>query len=152
MGDRLADRDVRAEDKATVMMIGWTLITCFNCGVQFCVRAEHQRELLQHKRTFHCPNGHPQSYTENEEDRLRRQVQRLQQEQARILDEKAEAQRAAKNALTSLKREKTKHKNTIKRAAAGVCLECHRTFSNLANHMRHVHGHKPKPKEVLPLP
>lgn len=43
--------------------LAFEVIECCNCHVQFCVTQEHQSKLLETKKTFYCPNGHPQSYT-----------------------------------------------------------------------------------------
>lgn len=32
------------------------------CGIPFWIDAEHHDRLFSTKRTFYCPNGHPQSY------------------------------------------------------------------------------------------
>jgi hypothetical protein len=130
----------------------WYIETCYNCGVQFGMRREHQAQLLRSKASFYCPNGHSQKYTENTEDRLRRELERAKQREAMLIDERQQAQDETKRVTANWKRTKTKLKNTTKRATAGVCLECHRTFANVGQHMRSCHGHSPKPKQVLPLP
>jgi len=38
------------------------VVECCNCHVPFCITQEHNSDLLKSKRTFYCPNGHPQSY------------------------------------------------------------------------------------------
>ena len=37
--------------------------TCCNCHISFWITVAHQKQLLNCKNTFYCPNGHPQSYT-----------------------------------------------------------------------------------------
>jgi Skp family chaperone for outer membrane proteins len=131
----------------------WNTIHCCNCGVAFQVLDGHNRELLQSKKLFWCPNGHQQRYTENNEDKLRREVQRLQQHQAMLEDEKAALRRTAASNLKSAQIAKAKLEKAKQRNAAGVCLECNRSFGNLQRHMAHVHGHvKVKHDGIDPLP
>ena len=40
------------------------------CGINYWITQEHHDRLVSTKRTFHCPNGHPQSY-QGESDRAR---------------------------------------------------------------------------------
>ena len=46
-------------------------IECCNCGILFAVSETMNNHWKDDKKTFHCPNGHPQSYTESEADRLK---------------------------------------------------------------------------------
>lgn len=43
--------------------LAFEVIECCDCHVQFCVTQEHNRELIESKKSFFCPNGHEQSYT-----------------------------------------------------------------------------------------
>jgi len=117
--------------------------TCCNCGTVFAMSdhvhttALNRREKFQ----FYCPNGHEQHYvsTESEADKLRRERDRLKQDRARLQDEVREANEradterrrtaAAKGQVTKLKR----------RAAAGICPCCNRSFTNLQRHMANQH-------------
>lgn len=120
--------------------------TCFKCGVLFAMPQYLKRKAREggNRVTFYCPNGHGQSYIETEIDRLKRQ---LEAKDAEIVRERNEAslarsrqssaehrERAAKGVTTRLK----------KRIAAGVCPCCHRTVSQLAQHMKTKHPDFPK--------
>jgi len=114
-------------------------IFCYSCGVEFHIAEAFNSDLVKSKRSFYCPNGHSQAYCENEADKLRREKDRLTQQLAQKDDEikwqrdhRLEAERkvvAAKGQITKLK----------KRAKAGVCPCCNRTFSDMAAHMKTKH-------------
>ena len=121
-------------------MANMAIEICCDCGIEFHVPVQFQRACQENsKKSFHCPNGHSQHYTESEADKLRRERDKLKQEQAylndrlrQLRDEREAAERSAsarKGVITRMK----------KRAAAGVCQCCNRTFQNLANHMANKH-------------
>lgn len=43
--------------------LAFEVIECYKCHVQFCITKEHNKNLLQRKTEFFCPNGHGQVYT-----------------------------------------------------------------------------------------
>lgn len=106
--------------------------TCCNCGVVFGLESNYQNSLRETHAWFHCPNGHRQHYTgESDQDkanRLQRQLQE-QQEATRIARTEAQGER--------LRRERAEAK--VKRARAGVCVDCKRTFQNVVRHRASVH-------------
>ena len=66
------------------------LETCFQCKVAFAMSDEVHAVALQKREAggFFCPNGHSQVYVtgESETEKLRRERDRLIQEQARLHD------------------------------------------------------------------
>ncbi len=54
--------------------IDFTIIECCNCGVLFAVSEELRLNWLKTKDTFHCPNGHPQSYTKSTAETLQEKL------------------------------------------------------------------------------
>ena len=128
-----------------------TLVTedCFRCGVVFAMPKEFREQRLRDKDTFYCPNGHGQCYTESEADRLKKQVARLRTEadQAWTAYTAASDQaRAAARSNAALKGVVTKQR---RRAAAGVCPCCNRSFQALARHMASKHpGYATAPAEA----
>ena len=50
-------------------------IECCNCAVIFGVPPQWNINRRETKQTFYCPNGHPQSYTKSDADRLREQLE-----------------------------------------------------------------------------
>jgi DNA repair exonuclease SbcCD ATPase subunit len=90
---------------------------------------------------FYCPNGHAQHYTkgETETDKLRRERDRLKQEQAwyeQQLDAARSESDFRRRQLSATKGQITKMK---KRAANGICPCCNRSFTNLQRHMASQH-------------
>ncbi len=113
-----------------------TTETCCNCYMEFAAPASFIRQRRNDKQDFYCPSGHPQRYTgETAEERIKK----LQQEK----DAALAAQRFTEQRLAS---ERLSHQAEIKRrekrAHAGVCEHCHRTFTNVARHMKSKHSSK----------
>jgi hypothetical protein len=113
--------------------------TCFSCQMQFAMPVEFKNKALRKHGpgpgaiTFYCPAGHSQWYLgESEEDKLRRERDRLKQDAARLMDELAAANRRASDYKNHATRMTT-------RAKAGVCPCCNRTFKQLAAHMANKH-------------
>lgn len=105
---------------------------CPECGTFFGVPYRFLQERRKDKRLFYCPNGHSMSYKESESDKLRRERDLLKQREAMLQDEiAAERERAAKAEAAN--------KRLKKRASAGTCPCCQRTFSNMATHMKRHH-------------
>jgi septation ring formation regulator EzrA len=114
---------------------------CLTCGVAFTVPkavATNQRE----NGGYHfCPNGHQQGWSkeQSEVEKLRRERDRLKQQTAQKDDEinglRAEYNKA-EQARAAAARKLATHK---KRAAAGTCPCCKRTFGNMAEHMKQSH-------------
>lgn len=112
---------------------------CCACGVAFAMTREHRAQRLKDKALFYCPNGHSQSYTESEADRLRRQLE----EKAIELAAKERALAWEKERAASLDRQLAKEKQSTaklkRRISRGVCPCCQRTVSQLARHMETKH-------------
>lgn len=112
---------------------------CCACFIRFAVPKSFDIARRKDGNRFFCPVGHSQSYTESENDRIRRERDRLKQEAAR-LEEVATSERqlreAAERSASARKGQITRLKN---RAAAGVCPCCNRSFENLKNHMSTKH-------------
>lgn len=111
----------------------WVLQRCIKCDVQWQQTDTLDANKKRFKDTFFCPNGHPQVYGENEADVLRRQLQRQEQRNAMLEDEKRAADNRAKAAQRKLKK-------IEKRVHNGVCTHCNRTFVNLQRHMASKHA------------
>lgn len=127
---------------STVLAYTERLVTqvCITCGVSFALPSELNERLKITHASFYCPNGHSQIYsgpTEAEKankvaDALRAELAREQRRR-----EMAEREAAAEsNRATGLQRAADRAK---KRAAAGVCPCCNRTFRALARHMATKH-------------
>ena len=118
-------------------------ITCCRCKVQFGMTEEFYGIAQQRGETFtwYCPNGHAQIFSarESEEDKLRRERDRLKQSIAEWMDaesEQRERAQLAERRAAAARGQVTKLKN---RASKGICPCCNRTFTNLQRHMATKH-------------
>lgn len=102
------------------------------CGMHHAVPAGLSQNARTHGTRVHCPLGHGWSYSETDLDRATKQLAsrtaQLDQETAR-----------ADAAVAKAKRLEAEAKRLQKRAAAGVCPCCNRTFQNVARHMKTQH-------------
>lgn len=121
--------------RGETLTVGVVLVTeeCCACGVLFAFPSELQDQLRRKPgpagKQFYCPNGHPQHYLgKSMEQKLR------EAEQAR-----ANAEEEARIAWAEAQQAKAEIKRQAKRASAGVCTCCHRTFQNVARHMATQH-------------
>jgi hypothetical protein len=106
---------------------------CYSCGVLFGIPNSMQRRLRDTHAPFYCPNGHAQSYTgQSEAEKARRRAAELE----RRLASRDDDLRAERMAHSATKGQLTR---TRKRADAGVCQHCHRSFVKLARHVAHMH-------------
>lgn len=115
--------------------------TCYRCREPFGLDEGTYEVLRRSHGTFYCPHGHGQRYLEgeSEETKLRREHDNLRQQAARLHDRiREEAERADKE-----RRRANGYKGHAakisKRAKAGVCPCCNRTFKQLARHMASKH-------------
>lgn len=120
--------------------------TCCTCGTPFAMEAALKRNLQRKgvDGTFHCPNGHAQHFADSELDKLRQELaaekQKLEAMRARALDAEGRATRfRERHEEAERKLERAK-----KRAKAGVCPDCNRTFANVQRHLAVKH---PEAKE-----
>jgi hypothetical protein len=108
------------------------VVQCFSCGVTYAIPESFDRSA----RKYHgdrpngwkivCPFGHTWFYVgETKEEKLKRQIQATK-------DLLAQEERAHQATVADAKRQK-------KRASAGVCPCCNRTFQQLARHMASKH-------------
>lgn len=121
---------------------------CLTCGVGIWLTAEQYEHLKQSCQSFFCIWGHSQHFVQgpSEAQKLRQERDRLKQEAARLEEvaarerrwrgEAEDARAAAERRASAARGQVTKLK---KRAAAGVCPCCNRTFQDLARHMAGQH-------------
>jgi hypothetical protein len=113
-----------------------TQLQCGNCGVIHAIPTAMYASCRDEGGFWHCPNGHQRGWRDGanktEMANLRRERDRLLQRVAQKDDEVKDRERevaAQKGLVTKLK----------KRAAAGSCPCCQRSFSNMATHIRKQH-------------
>jgi hypothetical protein len=121
--------------------------TCSGCGILYAMPEEFQEERYADKRAFYCPNGHQQNYTGKSEaeklreqlDTERRQRQSAEQRVAMYADEARSEREIAQRERHRANGYKGHATRITKRAKAGVCPCCNRTFKQLAQHMANKH-------------
>lgn len=117
--------------------------TCCQCGMLYAMTREFYKDRQERRRgdcTFYCPRGHPQYYTgESEAQKLRRERDRLLQNEAYLQDQLKVARNKADHERNRANGYKGHATRITKRAKAGVCPCCNRTFKQLAAHMASQH-------------
>lgn len=129
---------------------------CYRCKSDMWM-PQSQYETAQAMKsnfTFYCSYGHPQCFVdgESEEQKLRRERDILTQRIAQRDDEikrQRELREAAERREAAQKANVTKLK---KRASAGVCPCCNRTFLALQKHMTTKHPEYQKDAGVNVVP
>lgn len=119
----------------TAFSVDMNVMTCCHadCGISFAVPSWWEKGKRQTHAWFYCPNGHQQHFSaESDFEKTRRERDIARQQVARAEQEAVEATARA----IKLERET---KNLKKRASAGTCPCCSRTFSNMATHMKRQH-------------
>jgi hypothetical protein len=115
------------------------VLDCANCGVVFGITEDDEQRRRQDGSSFHCPNGHRQSWHETEVDRLKRELEEARKATAWARESTARARGEAERAQNSLRTTKGHLTRLKARAQAGVCIHCHRTFQNVQRHMASKH-------------
>lgn len=119
--------------------IEFSLEQCCSCGMAFYVTADFQARRQADGKSFCCPLGHGQHYTETTEEKLRKQLEaekankehfRQQAEQNRMDRERVERR------LTAMKGQVTKANDKLKK---GVCPCCEQQFPDLEIHIKQTH-------------
>lgn len=109
--------------------IAYDNTVCYSCGMVFWVPGRWLKDRIADKKTFYCPNGHSQSFVgESDKEKVARLKAELESSQARATDLWNQQQKLA-----------TANRKLRKRAKAGVCPCCNRTFQELASHMAAKH-------------
>jgi len=118
------------------------LFDCTECGSYVALTANHEHALRATHKTFYCPNGHSQYFpSKTDAEKLREALHAADIEKSRLAKAVREAEQIANDAAyrqTIAERETARLK---KRASAGVCPCCNRTFVQLARHMKTKHPH-----------
>jgi hypothetical protein len=107
---------------------------CGGCGITWGAPTTWWNARREDGKGFYCPNGCSRVFNKGESKLqiAQRELERMKQDRARLELETLEALAAKENAERESKRLK-------KRASAGVCPCCNRTFSALARHIKTKH-------------
>jgi hypothetical protein len=110
---------------------------CYACGVWFASSVISLRR--QDGKSFYCPNGHSQHYTETAEARLRAELEGVKRDRDYYQKQYRTKSEEAKWARADAKRKGTVLRKTKERIKNGVCPCCNRSFENLRRHMETKH-------------
>jgi hypothetical protein len=116
--------------------------TCPTCFIVYAIPMAMSERKHEDGTNWYCPNGHHVVFSTSVKgklDEMRRERDRLKQEQAWYDDRHREQQReleTAKRSAAALKGQVTK---ITRRVGHGVCPCCNRTFAQLARHMAAKH-------------
>jgi hypothetical protein len=135
------------ELRVTTKTIFLTAMDCSHCGVTYGLDEAYRNRRTGDGGTWYCPNGHGQVYRETDKMRLEREREarrRVENEAHFWREQERERGRqlaAQKGVTTRLKR----------RADAGVCPHCNRSFAQVRQHISKKHPehaliHEPEPR------
>jgi hypothetical protein len=127
-------------------------ITCCQCNEVFWIQDETWAVLKRSSQTFHCPFGHDLHYPQGktEAEKLREQLEAERRSRQRAEQRVAEARDDAEHQRRRANGYKGHATRITKRAKAGVCPCCNRSFENLRRHMATKHPQfTPMPLEVI---
>lgn len=113
---------------------------CGNCGIPFAFTTRYKNERLGDKRQFFCPNGHSQSYLGKS---WQQQITALEAEKTALQSRVNSERERAAAAERAKERAKKEAERMEKRAAAGLCPYCNRSFA-AARLQRHIHTKHPE--------
>ena len=111
-------------------------LECGTCGVVFAIPQEMYNTARRSGGWWHCPNGHCRGWEKGAEHT---KIKELERELAAESARKNDALRRANEAAEAERKAQQEMKRMKKRAAAGVCPCCNRTFQQLARHMKAKH-------------
>lgn len=132
----------------SVKMQNLTTEICPSCGILFAWPAEFHDAVRKSggRHKGYCPNGHVIQWAKSEADLVRDELaqerhlrQRAEQNVAYWQDDAREARERAERERRRANGYKGHATRITKRAKAGVCPCCNRTFKQLAAHMANKH-------------
>jgi predicted RNA-binding Zn-ribbon protein involved in translation (DUF1610 family) len=106
-----------------------THLECGNCGVVHAIPTSMYENCRREGGYWTCPNGHSRGWKDGAE---KTEIANLRRERDRLVQSAAQKDDEIAAQAKQMKRLK-------KRAAAGTCPCCSRSFSNMSTHMRKQH-------------
>lgn len=105
---------------------------CCTCGVPVVMSALMMAQRRQDGGTFYCINGHQLGFGDNENARLRKEVEA---QKKRVVSAEARA-----SVAEAVQRDAQAERDRLKaRVHRGVCPCCNRSFANVQRHMATKH-------------
>jgi hypothetical protein len=117
------------------------VMDCYTCGVVFAITIEYEDRRRDDGRSFQCPNGHGNAWSESEADRQRRRAE-IAERNLRYAHSARDAARdqaaAAERSAAAYRGHLTRLRNKV---ANGICPvnNCRRTFTNVLAHISTEH-------------
>lgn len=110
--------------------------TCGKCGGVFALNKVFMDNARSNAGSYHCPYCEtPWGWSENDADRLRKQLETRERE---LREAKCEILRK-QQLLDAEQQARERAEKKLRRVNNGVCPCCKRSFSNLARHMATKH-------------
>lgn len=134
--------NVRINATTNVGVLQLTVMDCPNCGIPFAITTDYEERRRDDGRDFYCPNGHTVCYNSRDQKRMQQLEREAEAAKRGAQWAREDANRARRQARTAdyqrraAKGQLTKAK---KRAAAGLCPCCRRTFQNVQRHVASQH-------------
>ncbi len=130
-----------------MVSITLTETTCW-CGTPFAVPTRMYNSAYNDGHTIYCPHGHTVVWKETQADKLRHDRDRLKQQITHRDDLLREARADAEHQERRAAAFKGSATKLRKRAKAGICPCCTRSFVNLKRHMdgQHPDWHSDEPE------
>lgn len=125
-----------------ISQVGRSCGPCYHCKSDMWLPYPlYEAAKRSDKITFYCAYGHPQVFAQGESDleKMRRERDRLLQRTVQLDEARVEAERRLATAQNMLNRQGKEMVKARKRAKAGTCPCCHRTFRQMALHMAKQH-------------
>jgi len=114
----------------------YEILHCASCNIAFGVTASFEAARRSDRERFYCPAGHGQWFPGKTDEK------RIEELKAQLAtkDDLLRSTQLANHKFYRLQRAAEGRTRALKRRiAAGVCICCKRTFSNLARHMKTKH-------------
>ena len=105
---------------------------CFTCGIPIAMTPAQLRQFDEKGMSIKCVLGHSTVRRETDNQRLQRELESAQSRVTRL-------ETQVRNTEQMLDVETKARKTLVKRINAGVCPHCHRTFQQVARHMKSKH-------------
>jgi len=106
------------------------------CGHFVALPPDVLEKRRQDGETFWCPFGHPLSFNQTENARLKAELYAVKQDRLRAVEAAGKARRELDGALVEIGK-------LHKRVQGGVCPYCKRTFRQMQRHMANKHPERP---------
>lgn len=114
------------------------VVSCYTCGVRFGIGQDlYKRVVTDAKGSVYCPScGSQTCWSESDDQKRIKELERKLKWEMENTERERKERESAQASLVATKGVVTKLR---RRAVAGVCPCCNRTFSQLARHMKTKH-------------